>query len=79
MSTALSIIVLIGVGFLVVTFLVLLALLSLFAGRRGRRDRHLDADEARVMQEIHQGLERMEKRVETLETLLCERERKDQS
>ncbi len=45
----------------------------------GRSGRGLDDDEARVMQEIHQGLERMERRVEALETLLLDRERKDES
>jgi hypothetical protein len=33
----------------------------------------MDADEARVMQEIHQGLAKLESRVESLETLLLER------
>lgn len=32
------------------------------------------AEEARIIQEIHQGLVRMEQRVEALETLLLERE-----
>lgn len=32
------------------------------------------AEEARMIQEIHQGLVRMEQRVEALETLLLERE-----
>ena len=33
-----------------------------------------DAEEARMIQDIYQGLEKMEKRVEALETLLVERE-----
>ena len=33
------------------------------------------ADEARTMQELYQGLNRMERRVEALETLLLEQER----
>jgi len=45
----------------------------------GRSGKGLDDDEARIMQEIHQGLERMEKRVEALETLLLDKERKDES
>jgi phage shock protein B len=32
-------------------------------------------DEARIIQEVHQGLLRMEERVDALETLLLERER----
>ena len=41
---------------------------------KGRRS---DAEEARIIQEIYEGLNRMESRVEALETLLLERERKD--
>ncbi len=38
------------------------------------RPRQQDTDEARVMQEIHQGLARMEERLEALETIIMERE-----
>lgn len=41
-------------------------------GRSPTRDS--SAEEARIIQEIHQGLMRMEQRVEALETLLLERE-----
>ncbi len=34
------------------------------------------SEEARLAQELYQGLERLEERVESLETLLLERERK---
>lgn len=68
------IIIILGVGFLVVMALILFTILRLF---RGRRRSSFDADETRMMQEIHQGLEKMEKRVDTLETLLLEQERKD--
>ncbi len=41
----------------------------------GRTDnRGTEAEEARLIQQIHQGLVKMEQRVETLETLLLERE-----
>ncbi len=43
--------------------------------RRGRR--HELADEAKLMQELHQSLLRMESRIEALETLLFERERRE--
>jgi hypothetical protein len=36
-----------------------------------------EAEEARVIQEIYQGLNRMEARIEALETLLMERDGKD--
>ncbi len=35
------------------------------------------ADETRLIQELHEGLLRMEKRVESLEVILLERERKE--
>ena len=41
----------------------------------GQKARQMRTDEARVVQEIFDGLTRMEQRVETLETLLVEKER----
>lgn len=41
---------------------------------KGRRS---ESEEARTIQEIYEGLNRMESRVEALETLLMERDRKD--
>ncbi len=38
-----------------------------------RHDRRYDADDARVMQEINRGLQRMEDRIDALETLLMDR------
>ena len=47
--------------------------LGSFAPKQG----HLaQADEAQMIQELYQGLSRMEERVETLETLLLDQERK---
>jgi phage shock protein B len=37
------------------------------------------AEEAKMIQEIYQGLSRMEQRVEALETILFDRERKDRN
>ena len=45
-------------------------------GLSGKR-KGLADEEARMIQEIYQGLSKMEKRIETLETLLLEKERKD--
>ncbi len=42
-------------------------------GRGGSQE--FDEEEMRAMQELYQGLERMEKRVESLETILLEHER----
>lgn len=40
-----------------------------------RRDRSREEEEARLIQEMHQGFLRMEDRIDTLETLLHEREK----
>jgi phage shock protein B len=45
--------------------------------RKGRKGRSAQDDETRLAQEMHQTLERMERRVEALETLLMERERRN--
>jgi len=45
--------------------------------KRGGSFRHgeqLNADETKLIQELHQGLSRMEERVEALETILADRE-----
>jgi len=52
-----------------------LAIIRLFKG--GGKTRGLDDEEARTIQELYQGISRMEARVEALETLLLEKERKD--
>ena len=39
-----------------------------------RRERH-DADETRIIQEIHHGLTRMDKRIQALETLVLDQDR----
>lgn len=44
----------------------------------GPQGRAATSDEARLAQELYQGLERLEERVESLETLLLERERRGQ-
>jgi phage shock protein B len=41
------------------------------------RSRQLEAEETKAIQEIHTGLSRMEERVEALESVLLEQERKD--
>jgi phage shock protein B len=40
-------------------------------------DRKTQTDEAKVIQEIYQGLTRMEERIEALETILMEGQEKD--
>ncbi len=42
-----------------------------------QKDRQSRAEEDRMIQEIYHGLSRMEERVEALETILIERQKKD--
>ena len=43
--------------------------IKLLKGKTSRKDQ---ADDSKVVQEIYQGLERMERRIEALETLMLE-------
>ena len=43
----------------------------------GGADRASTADDARLIQEVYQGLSRLEKRIETLETILLDRRQED--
>lgn len=54
------------------TYLVIRA----FRGGGSKRSAETDADETRLIQEIHHGLVKMESRIESLETLLLDTERK---
>ena len=42
---------------------------------RGAADRDNRTDDARIVQELYQGLSRLEQRVESLETILTDRRR----
>ncbi len=58
---------------------VAVAILRLIRGPQGRKAAQADEEEARMIQELHQGLKRMESRIESLETILLEREGKEPS
>jgi phage shock protein B len=65
------------IGIAIVCGTILLAIKS----RRGgltRRTRQQAADEAKMIQDMYRGLSQMEKRVDALETILMDRQRKDQ-
>jgi len=66
-----------GTTFLLVATLGVIFLLTLKILRGGgkRTNRGVDPEEAKLMQEIHRGLQKMEDRVESLETLLIEEAR----
>ena len=61
--------------FFALVFGFVLALKRTRGGPLGRGDEQ-GSDETELIQEIHKGLSRMEERVEALETILLERERK---
>jgi len=50
--------------------------IRLIKGGISAKDRRSEAEEARMIQEIYHGLAGMESRIEALETILLERERK---
>jgi len=50
----------------------ILMAIKLIKGGFSRKDQQFQTDEARVIQEIYQGLSRMEERVEALETIILD-------
>lgn len=55
----------------------ILMAIKIIKGGVSRKDRKHQSEETRMIQEIYQGLSRMEERVESLETLLLDSEKKD--
>jgi len=51
--------------------------LKIIKGETSRKGQKLQSEEARMVQEIYQGLLKMEQRVEALETIILDRERKE--
>ncbi|MCB2226828.1 MAG: envelope stress response membrane protein PspB [Desulfarculaceae bacterium] len=56
---------------------VFVAIVRLIKGPKGKETARADQDEARLIQELHQGLTRMESRIDALETILAERQGKE--
>jgi len=56
----------------------ILIAIKIIRGGFSRKGQRLQSEEAKMIQEIHKGLKRMEERVEALETIILERERKEQ-
>ncbi len=56
--------------------LALLCFTVIYALRGGRQNRTTTAEETQLIQELYHGLSEMERRVESLETLLLEQGRK---
>lgn len=63
-------------GIAVVIFAIIAwTIVTLVRGRGPARPARETEDESRMLQEMYHGLSKMERRIETLETLLLERER----
>jgi phage shock protein B len=78
MSTGmLAVSLVLGLPLLIVAGFFLIWALKIITGRDGPQKEKLQAEETRLIQELHQGLARMEERIEALETILLDPERKD--
>jgi hypothetical protein len=51
----------------------ILMAIKILKGGLSSKDQQVQADEAKVIQEIYQGLSKMEQRVEALETIILDR------
>jgi len=51
--------------------------IRIMQGGISRKDQASFSEEARMIQDIYQGLNRMEQRIEALETILLDKERKE--
>ena len=73
------------VGFLFIAPLIALAIVcgaillavKMIKGGGSQKEQKQEVEEARTIQEIYQGLSRMEERVEALETILLDRAKED--
>ena len=72
----LAIIMIFGIPLAAIIGSFVIAGLKIMKGDSSERDTKLRVQETRLIQEIHQGLSRMEQRVEALETILLDLERK---
>ncbi len=78
MGTAeLAIIMVFGIPLAAILGGILLAIIKVLKGGSSRADRETQAEETKLIQDVHQGLIKMEERVEALETLLIERDKKE--
>ncbi len=57
----------------------ILMAIKILKGGFSRKGQKLEADQARMIQEIYQGLSRMEERVEALETIILDSKGKDRA
>lgn len=56
---------------------VAVVIVRIIKGSRGRQTAQADEEEARLIQDLHKSLQRMDQRIEALETILLEKEIKE--
>ena len=56
---------------------ILVSIIKALRGNSSGKKRESNMEEVRLMQEIYRGLRKMEERVESLETILMEKKRKE--
>jgi phage shock protein B len=66
-----------GLPILAICGFIFLRALRILKGDPNQRSREAAMEEIRLMQELHDGLQRMEKRVEALETIILDQSRKE--
>jgi phage shock protein B len=64
---------------LIIICVVILGAIRVLKGSSSHGGDAMSSEEARVIQEIYQGLSRMEERVEALETILLDKDGKERS
>ena len=69
----LAIVLIFGTPFVAVIGVLGLIALKILKGQPGRKGLQLNSQETKIMQEIYQGLSRLDKRVESLETILLDK------
>ena len=76
-AATLAILLILGFPLVIVAGFFLIWAVKIVTGKSGRSLEQTLTEETRLLQELHRGLKRMEERVEALENILFERERKE--
>jgi phage shock protein B len=81
MNTVLIFVIIFGGSILALAIIgsTILMAIKIIKGEASRKGQRLESEEARMVQEIYQGLSKMEKRLEALETIILDRGRKDRT
>ncbi len=73
----LAVLLIFGTPFIAVAGAIALKGLRILKEGTSRQNQQLQAEETKLIQELYQGLSRMEERVEVLETILFDQDRKE--